>query len=272
MKITEYPSIEKFKSDNVLLTDGDDGTKIIPITDALLSMLHMSSAKMHRMFYRGKYLGSSLTTTQKSHIQDGTFEDLWIGDYWIINDIKWVIVDFNYWYNTGDTAFTKPHILVMPETPLYNAQMNSTNITTGGYVGSEMYKSNLANAKTIVKAAFGDAVLTHREYLTNAVTNGHPSAGAWYDSSTELPNEPMLFGSYIFTPAGDGSTVVNRYTVSKTQLAIFALDPTFLNIGVSYWTRDVVSSALFALVGGDGAAAYYYASGSLGVRPVTPIG
>lgn len=110
-------------------------------------------------------------------------------------------------------------LVIMPDKPLYNAQMNETNITTGGYVGSKMYTKNLAQAKTLAASAFGDLILTHREYLTNAVSNGYPSAGAWFDSTLELPNEIMMYGSLVFTPAGDGTVVVNRYTIGKTQLA-----------------------------------------------------
>jgi hypothetical protein len=273
MKMTEYPSIEKFTSDNILLVDGDNGTKKIFVGDAILSMLNMTSAQLHRLIYRGKNLGTSLTTTQKAHIQDSTFEDLWLGDYWMINNIKWVIVDFDYWYNCGDTAFTKHHLVIMPETALYNAQMNSTNITTGGYVGSEMYTTNLANAKTIVNSAFGSAVLTHREYLTNAVTNGKPSGGAWYDSSVELPNECMMYGHLHFSPTSDGSTVPSIHTISKTQLALFMVCPKLLvNRSYNQWLRDVVSSAHFARVYDSGLTSCTFASGSSGVRPVFPIG
>lgn len=60
-----------------------------------------------------------------------------MGDYWVINGINWRIVDFNYWYNCGDTAFIKHHLVIMPDTVLYEARMNPTNITTGGYVGSK---------------------------------------------------------------------------------------------------------------------------------------
>ena len=92
-----------------------------------------------------------------------------------------------------DSDFTKPHLVIMPDRPLYNAQMNKTDITTGGYVGSKMYK-NLNQAKTLASSAFGGLVLSHREYLTNAVSNGYPSAGAWFDSSMEIPNQIMMNG------------------------------------------------------------------------------
>lgn len=111
--------------------------------------------------------------------------------------------------------------------------------------------------------------MKHREYLTNAVSNGYPSAGAWYDSKVELPNEIMMYGSLVFTPAGDGSFVPNRYTIDKTQLALMAAHPRYINPGrYWYWLRDVVSGAYFALVSRRGVPHYGHASASGGVRPV----
>ncbi|WP_304960033.1 hypothetical protein, partial [Bacteroides caecimuris] len=220
--------------------------------------------------FRGKNLGTALTAAQKAEIKAGTFKGFFIGDYWSIGDRIWRIVDINYWLNSGDTSCTTPHLVIMPDQKLYDAKMNETNITTGGYVGSQMYTANLANAKTLVNSAFGSAnILNHREYLTNAVTNGYPSAGAWYDSTVELPNEIMMYGSLVFTPAGDGSFVPNRYTIDKTQLALMKMYPRFINPRrYWYWLRDVVSSARFAFVGAYGHAAFNNASSSGGVRPV----
>ncbi len=272
MKITEYPQIGKLAKNNIFLLDGPNGTKTINGEDFPFAVMNLTSAEMHRMVFRGKNLGTSLSTEQKAHIQDGSFEDLWLGDYWVINGINWRIVDFDYWYNTGDTAFTQHHLVVMPNTILYSAQMNATDVTTGAYVGSLMYTSNLKNAKTLINSAFGSAVLTHREYLTNAVTSGYPSGGAWFDSNVELPNEIMIYGSLVFTPAGNGTIVVNRYTIDKTQLALFSVAPKFANIRASYWLRDVVSAANFARVDGGGNATNHSASASVGVRPVFAIG
>lgn len=86
-------------------------------------------------------------------------------------------MDFDYWYDCGDTAFTKPHLVIMPDKPLYNAQMNATNITTGGYVGSEMYKKNLAQAKTLAASAFGNLILSHREHLKMPLRKDIPPEG-----------------------------------------------------------------------------------------------
>lgn len=273
MKITEYPEVRKLTEDNVLLVDGDNGTKKVFVGDAIMEMLHLTSAELHRMIFRGKNLGSALTEEQKNAIHNGTFEDLWLGDYWEIEGRIWRIVDFDYWLHCGDTAFESHHLVVMPDKCLYTTQMNTSNVTTGAYVGSAMYTSNLKQAKTIVTAAFGNAVLTHREFLANAVTNGRPSAGAWYDSTVELPNECMMYGHLHFSPTSDGTNVPYTYTISKTQLALMMVYPEFINPArENQWLRDVVSAACFAFVNGDGRTAYANASTTLGVRPVIAIG
>ena len=321
MKITDYEKVTELLANNVLLVDGDGGTKTILARDLLKALVAVSSsqdylAKMdisqltqvntvsasdrillasggsnkgitvndafwgildavisveqRRNIFRGKNLGTAFTAAQKAEIKAGTFKGFFIGDYWSIGDRIWRIVDINYWLNSGDASCTTPHLVIMPDQSLYSAKMNETNITTGGYVGSQMYTANLANAKTLVNSAFGSAnILNHREYLTNAVTNGYPSAGAWYDSTVELPNEIMMYGSLVFTPAGDGSFVPNRYTIDKTQLALMKMYPRFINPGrYWYWLRDVVSSAYFALVGNYGYTTCGTASHSGGVRPV----
>ena len=229
--------------------------------------------ELRRVIFRGKNLGTALTAVQKAAIKDGSFKGMFLGDYWSIGGRIWRIVDMDYWYNCGDTAFTSHHLVIMPDEALYNAQMNTTNITTGGYVGSEMYKNNLANAKTIVNAAFQGSVLTHREHLCNAVTNGKQSGGAWFDSSIELPSEIMMYGHIHFGNASDGNTIPNIYTPSKTQLALFMVCPRFIvNRSYNQWLRDVVSSAYFADVDNNGRTTCNNASGSYGVRPVFPVG
>ena len=274
VNLSELTQINELVSGNKLLVGTTDGNKAIAAEDALFAMFDgFAPVELRRVLFRGKNLGTALTAVQKAAIKDGSFKGMFLGDYWSIGGRIWRIVDMDYWYNCGDTAFTSHHLVIMPDEALYNAQMNTTNVTTGGYVGSEMYKSNLANAKTIVNAAFQGSVLTHREYLCNAVANGRPSGGAWFDSSIELPNESMMYGHPHFSPTSDGSTVPAIYTISKTQLALFMVCPRFIvNRSYNQWLRDVVSSASFAGVDGYGYADYAGASGSRGVRPVFPVG
>lgn len=274
VNLSELTQVNALVSGNKLLVGTTEGNKAIAAEDALFAMLDsFAPVELRRVLFRGKNLGTALTAVQKAAIKDGSFKGMFLGDYWSIGGRIWRIVDMDYWYNCGDTAFTSHHLVIMPDEALYNAQMNTTNITTGGYVGSEMYKKNLANAKTIVNAAFQGSVLTHREHLCNAVANGKQSGGAWFDSSIELPSEIMMYGHIHFGNASDGNTIPNIYTPSKTQLALFMVCPRFItDRSHAQWLRDVVSSAAFARVGDAGTAGSDDASDSNGVRPVFPVG
>lgn len=272
MKISEYPSSTSIASTDVVLIDGSEGTRKIAGSDLAFSLFDLCGPEVHRMIFRGKNLGTSFTSTQKTNVQNGTFKDLWLGDYWVINGVNWRIVDFDYWYKKGNPAFSSHHLVIMPDSGIGSAKMNDTSITTGGYVGSLMYTTNINTAKTAVTAAFNTAVLTHKEYLINTVTTGYPSAGSYVDSTVDLPNEPMIFGSYIYTPANTGTTDVKRYTISNTQLALFNFCPSFIPSGNGYWLRDVASSTHFARVDSYGGATSTGAANAYDIRPVFAIG
>lgn len=271
INIADLDAVSAVASGDALLVRTTAGNKKISVSDVVFAMLDpVISVETRRNLWRGKKLGSAVTAAQYAQISAGTFQGMFLGDYWEIGGRIWRIVDFDYWLGCGDTACTTHHLVIMPDHSLYNASMNDTIATTGAYVGSKMYTTNLTEAKTIVNGAFTAAhILNHREYLQNAVTNGYASAGAWFDSTVELPNEPMMYGSYIFTPAGNGSIVVSRRTINKSQLAGMKASPTLINPHKeNQWLRDVVSDAAFAAMSNNGYAAHAGASSALGVRVV----
>lgn len=265
-------------TEQMLIHDGN-GVKVITVEnlhkglqtdiDSVKNVL-ADGAAAHNCIYRGKNLGTSVTAEQYAAISSGKFTDLYIGDYWVIKGVTYRIAAFDYYYNCGDTNFTKHHAVIVPDTSLYKAQMNTSNVTTGGYTGSAMYKSNLAQAKTTIKAAFGSAhVLTKRELLTNAVNGNTPSGWAWFDSDVELMNEVQAYGSVAWG-AHDG----NGYNVASGdgQFPLFMFDRTKLHNREDYWLRDVASAANFSFVNNSGYASHANASYSFGVRPAFCIG
>lgn len=252
--------------------------KAVEGTEAKIAPLLFNNAGAHNAIYRGKSLGSTVTTAQYAAIKAGTFDDLYIGDYWTIGGVNYRIAAFDYYLNSGDTSCTTHHVVIVPDTCLYNAQMHNTssggwesgaaNTTAGGYVGSDMYKSNLEQAKTTIKSAFSGHVLKHRIYLTNAVANGRASGGAWCDSEVDLMCEQMVYGSGIFSPVSDGSNVPANYRVEKSQLPLFQHEPSRICNRATWWLRDVITASHFASVDSTGYANYDPASLSRGVRPV----
>ena len=178
---------------------------------------------------------------------------------------------FNYYLHNGDTDTTKHHAVIVPDENMGSAQMNTTDVTTGGYAGSAMYKANLNAAKTKIKSAFSGHVLNHRVYLTNAVSNGAPSGGAWFDSEVELMTERMVYGCPVHSPMSDGQkntwSEMHNYTVEKSQLPLFALNPAAIATRYNYWLRDVVTATSFSHASAYGRVDSAGASYSSGVRP-----
>ena len=234
-------------------------------------------AGFHNSIYRGKYLGSSVSADQYAAISAGTFDDLFIGDYWTINGVNWRIAAFDYWLNCGDTACYTHHVVIVPDTNLATGKMNDTHITTGAYLGSDYYtasngNTNKATCKTAIENAFGSGhILEHREYLQNAVTNGYASGGTWADSTFELMTEQMVYGGKVYGNVMCGTNVPNSYTIGQSQLPLFQHDKSRICNRAAWWLRDVVSSTYFACVSSTGNAACDGAGNSFGFRPAFGI-
>lgn len=266
-KIVDYPAADRIAKDDVFLLDGKRGTRKALASWAAVELAGLISPINHCNVFRGKNLGGGVSSAQKAAIKDGSFDNLYIGDYWFNNGVNWRIGDMDYFLRCGDTDFTRHHLVIVPDTPLYTGKMNETHTTEGGYVGSLMYKSGLDRAKTAIAAAFGDLVTTHRDILCNAVSNGRQSGGGWFDSTVELMCERMVYGNSVFQPGCDGSFIPYNYTTGKSQFALFRMAPQYISNRQWYWLRDVVSATSFAYVNANGLANYGYAGNVSGVRP-----
>lgn len=255
------------------------------------------SAAAHNAIYRGKDLGT-FSEAHSAAIRAGTFNDIYIGDCWKFSNVPYTyldkndeeqsstysgtirVADFDYYLRTGNTDLLTHHAIVVPDVPMFHAPMNDTDTTEGGYVESKMRTVYLRRAEAIFKACFGENhVLKHPEYLVNAVKDGKPSAGAWYNCLVELMDERMVYGTFQYdsaSPDGSGGNnpgaTFNRYSVSCKQLNLFRYNPVLISNKQWTWLRNVVSATCFALVGSNVTSSYCNASNSGGgVRPFALI-
>lgn len=252
----------------------------------LAGALANNTAGTHNSIFRGKYLGDSVTAAQWAAIQAGTFEDLWIGDYWTIGGVNYRIAAFDYYladYAGGDSTFaTKHHVTIVPDTcpdGQYWA-MDSSGTTVNGYASSEVKTTNLAGTVTIIENAFtADHVMQHQVMLCNKATaEGVPSSYTWKNTKVDLMSEVMVFGHNVLAKPAASYEHMYQNGNCLTQLPLFALAPSFIN-GYDiyanqeiygYWLRDVVDANCFAYVGTDDGVAYYLDAGTdnlFGFRP-----
>lgn len=217
------------------------------------------SPEMHRNIFRGKSLGESITAEQLEVIRDGSFRDLYVGDYWEINGTKYRIADINYWRNVcypESEKVQKPHILIVPDTILGSGQMNTGNSTSGGYRSSAMKSTKLNQIADALPDTFKDMLISHRMF----------SDGSWIATSVDLMNEVMVHGTYI---CADNN---NKQTSDAQQLVLFRLAPELKAIGVNYWLRNAAGSQTYTLISQYGDASSDMATSTYGIRPVFAIG
>lgn len=243
--ILSLDSVEEFNSFKVDISEVLSGVYSSPI--------------MHSNIYRGKYLGTSFTSEQKFNISSGTFQDLYVGDYWVIDNVRYRIADIDYFYHYGDLyPLLRHHLVIVPDTPLYSSAMNGTNSTDGGYVMSDMHTSYLSIAISKISIAFPDSsLITHREYLSML------SSGVWTNIGVALMNEFMVFGSNLHSTDYEASL--------KKQFSLFRLNSEMLFTSSDFWLRDVVSSDMYSYVY-RGRCSSQLCTKQSGVRPYFCIG
>ncbi len=243
-----------------------------------------------RNTYRGKDITSKLEDgTLFSEIESGKFDDIFVGDYIVDkktnlkdmngNQIRYLVADIDNYLNpgTGKASLTKHHATIIPAVSLMTAKMNETDTTENGYAGSNMVATTLTTIlNTYIKPVFDNHIIEYGNMLTTKIdrtrTNrygiangGVSSAWVWYDRQLDLMSEMNVFGSTIWSSSGHDTGIDNR------QYAIFKLKPIFIysygNKTFTCWLKDVVSSAYFADIDGNGLSANGGASTSFGVRP-----
>lgn len=242
-------------SQSVKLSNGDyidstgvwDGVSKKTLNTALQTLLY-DGAPAHNSLYRGMNLGSTVTVEQYAAIADGTFKDLYVGDYWVINDITWRIGGFDYFYDWSNSRLTTHHCVIVPDSALTTSKvtMNASDTTEGGYAGSAMYTTILPDNLTIIQNSFDSShILTHRRELVKSVTDGVPSASGWYDMQIGLLDVEMLTGATVLTAQVYG-------TRGNSQLPLFFYNPARRcclkkneDTRDSFWLADVYDSQYF---------------------------
>ena len=204
-------------------------------------------------------LGETITAEQLATIRDGSFKDLYVGDYWEKDGVKYRIADINYWKNVGypeSEKVQKPHVLIVPDTILGSGQMNANNSTAGGYRNSAMKTARLNQIADSLPDTFKNILISHRMF----------SDGSWGNTSVDLMNEVMEHGTYICTDNN------NKQTSDTQQLSLFRLCPELKSIGQNYWLRNVAGSQTYTLISQYGDASSDMATSTYGIRPVFAVG
>lgn len=256
----------------------------------------------HNAIYRGKVLVDTTGGTApytlsqlQALVNAGNFSDIYVGDEIRVNIdsklVRFIVMAIDWYIHTGDTQLTNHHLVLVPKNALGTAQMHNTasgnweanaNTTTGAYVGSDMFKTNLPKYATKISTALGSHILTWKSLMANetnttAVSHGYSgwqgcsSNWAWTSTNCRLLSEVDVYGSVVWGNAYDVGE-------SNRQLPGFAMNPELLVKGIQeddrnyWWLCAVASSTYFAFVSSDGGASCDDASYAFGVVPKVLFG
>ena len=241
-------------------------------------------AEAHNAMWGGRDITAAFDAGAVSeHIADGTFKDIFPGDYITKQvtisggtyTVNWVIADCDYWINKGDSNMATHHVVIVPQAPLFWEHMNDTDTTEGGYMGSGMFKETIPACAAGIVSAFGSGhILTFRDNITHSVDTSYVSSGLpqfkgtpdwwgeWVSVQCNLMSEKMVYGAPICAAGAMDNTMATR------QMSAFRLSERLINYSIiDWWLRDVASSTFFAMLTKDGTVSVHEASDQLGVRP-----
>lgn len=261
-------------------------------------ILSQAIAENHNNIFRGDDLFAKGYDINDicAMIADGSFSDIYIGDYFTLSgsienvpcfveqtgddgakslvestqtvtyNTKFRIAGLDTYLNTGDTAFTAHHAVIVPDSIVGYNRMNGTNVTTGGYVGSFMFTSVLPVYDTHFSTKLNNHLLSHREILSTNVSGNQANERTWTDVKINLMSEPEVYSGICFGGKYDVG-------INYRQFPLFRIAPKYIISNRNWWWLRAVSMAVgFAFVSGNGYAGNSGASIMSGVRPCFCIG
>ena len=271
-------------NNDFVMTFNDNSESKTRLRDAFYSLVP-DGAPTHNNVFRGQNLGA-LNATHIANIQNGSFRDMFIGDYFSINGSNYVIAGINYKRRHGDNMDLGNHLVLMPQgwsqTPTQaiapdnktTHYMNDTDTTAGGFAGSKLYQTYLPQIQTKLESDFGANLMTFRTIVSTHVdASGAPDQAEWRDAKVSIPNEVMIYG----TALNGNNKNSSWYNIGdeNSQLPLMRLNDverSFNRIG-PIWLRDIHSASGFAVADRDGSAYWYGASSTwAGVRAFFLIG
>lgn len=185
----------------------------------------------HNGGIRGNNLGSSYTVEQKAAIAAGTFEDIYVGDYWELNGKKYRVADIDTFYLQGNPQESNHHVVIMPD-ELSSSGYNIDNIHYGL---SNLCTSVLPSLASGFEIDFGGTYLVNHNFVVDRGGTNQE----WIALKAMIPSIHNIFGGVTVTPPGE--TWESR---QPNQFALFRYKPEFIatqNSSVNFWCIEANS-------------------------------
>ena len=229
-----------------LVTHECDGAPVDPVEE-------------HRTEVRYKNLGTEITEAQLEAIRSGTFDDLYVGDYWVLDGKVQRIVDIDYYYGKAGTgAETTHHLVVLPDigqsgqtVAMHDTSDDPLLVEGMHYCDTDMCKTKMATYRAQVEALVG---ADHMLQMTKRIGDRSYDAKLWLMCLVNFVGEQALVIPSFEEQAGISYPFA--YPDDDRRFALFAHSRRFdSDATAGTWFTDTVSGGGdpgFALVAGIG--------------------
>ena len=211
----------------------------------------------HNSIFRGKNLGTEVTAAQYAAIADGSFTDMYIGDYWVINGRRYRIAHFDYYLNEPyqypvDTSFedangdtfpdgtmvynqTYHNIVLLPDHYMMLGNIN-TEDTRSEFYGTCHYRLNERRQiiSTLANDFGSDHLMYWHEYFPVSMSkanDGYYRVSSWqaFVCQAELMSCEQIFGYPAIYQGIHPNQTSGSYHARQAggRFQLFALAPSF---------------------------------------------
>ena len=163
----------------------------------LADILLQPGAATHNAIYRGKKLGKALTSKMLAGIRDGSFSDLYVGDYIETEDNIYRFMDFDYFLGCCSNAFggriERHHAILVPDKVMSSSAIDNYPEVTQPKE-THMYVNKLPEITQTLKGIFGNDNVAMMDRIITKTVNGESTGWDWVNVGADLLTEVMVMG------------------------------------------------------------------------------
>ena len=233
--------------------------------DKLNPYKSITGAAAHNATYRGKKLGNALTSEMLAGIRDGSFSDLYVGDYIETEDNIYRFMDFDYFLGcvsgVSGGKIEKHHAVLVPDRVMGISAIDNYPEATQPKE-THMYANKLPEITQTLKGIFGNDNVAMMDRIIPKTANGEPTGWDWVNVGADLLTEEMVMGHGSW-----GEWTGFQTGVLKGQLAGFRYSHFLMCSNDDYWLRNKRSATNYALISSGGISSSDIGNQQHGVRP-----
>ena len=227
--------------------------------------IFFNSAAAHNAIYRGKKLGNVLTGEMLAGIRNGSFSDLYVGDYIETEDNIYRFMDFDYFLGcvsgVSGGKIEKHHAVLVPDRVMGSSAIDNHPEATQPKE-THMYVNKLPEITRTLKSIFGNDNVAMMDRIIPKTANGEPAGWDWVNVGADLLTEEMVMGHGSW-----GQWPGIQIGVLKGQLAGFRYSHSLMCSNDDYWLRNKRSATNYALISSGGISSSDVGNLQHGVRP-----